>query len=132
MKRALLFAALALIFAGCSDNQKQEKDLLNDVIKTHDKLMSDDNIVMKNKMQLKKIINPVLKDSVAFYDKQLGDADNVMMGWMNKFNPYFTGKSHEEIITYLNGQKKEILKVDSQINRSLAASNNFILKNKVK
>ncbi|MHB8208780.1 hypothetical protein [Mucilaginibacter sp.] len=127
-----LLACIALF--GCNDDKKQEQALQNDVIKTHDKLMADDGAIMKNKMQLKAIAtsNAAVKDSVAVYSKSLDDADNAMMNWMNKFSPDFTGKTHEQIITYLTAQKAEILKIDSQINISLAKSNSFISKNKAK
>ncbi len=125
-----LLACVALF--GCNDGKKQEQTLLNDVIKTHDKLMVDDGAIMKNKMLLKAIPATDAKDSVAFYTKSLDDADNAMMNWMNKFNPDFTGKTHEQIIDYLTTQKAEILKIDSQINITLAKLNNYISKNKVK
>ncbi len=123
--------ACAALF-GCNDDKKQEQTLLNDVIKTHDKLMVDDGAIMKNKMLLKAIPATDAKDSVAFYTKSLDDADNAMMNWMNKFNPDFTGKTHEQIIDYLTTQKAEILKIDSQINITLAESNSYISKNKTK
>lgn len=98
--------------------------------------MADDGAIMKSKMQLKAIANANaavnVKDSVAAYSKLLDDADNSMMGWMNKFSPDFTGKSHEQVMTYLTTQKAEILKIDSQINVTLAKSNSYISKNKIK
>ena len=125
-----LLACVALF--GCNDDKKQEQALLNDVIKTHDKLMVDDGAIMKNKMLLKAIPATDAKDSVVFYTKSLDDADNAMMNWMNKFNPDFTGKTHEQIISYLTIQKAEILKIDSQINVTLAKSNSYLSKNKAK
>ena len=127
-----LLACVALF--GCNDDKKQEQALLNDVIKTHDKLMADDGAIMKSKMQLKMIAtgNAAAKDSVAVYSKSLDDADGSMMNWMNKFSPDFTGKTHEQIMTYLNTQKAEIAKIDSQITVTLAKSNSYISKNKMK
>ncbi len=51
---------------------------------------------------------------------------------MNKFSPDFTGKTHEQIMTYLNSQKTQILKLDTQINEAIATSNKYILKVKGK
>jgi len=130
MKKILVTALAGLMLSACNDNKAREKTLLDEVIKTHDKLMADDGTVMKNKMQLKNIAksdaSANVKDSVAIYTKQLGDADDAMMGWMNKFNPVFTGKSHDEIMAYLNSQKVQILKLDSQINSAVNASNHYI------
>jgi len=127
-----LLACVALF--GCNDDKKQEQTLLNDVIKTHDKLMVDDGEIMKSKMQLKMIAtgNAAAKDSVAVYSKSLDDADGAMMVWMNKFNPDFTGKTHEQVMMYLNTQKAEITKIDSQITVTLAESNSYLSKNKIK
>lgn len=94
--------------------------------------MVDDGTIMKNKMLLKAITATDAKDSVVFYTKSLDDADNAMMNWMNKFSPDFAGKTHGQIIDYLTAQKVEILKIDSQINITLAKSNSYISKNKVK
>ena len=133
MKRILICVALAILAAGCSDDKNQEKLLLDTVIKTHDKLMADDGVIMKNKMALKPFASaPATKDSVAIYTKTLSDADDAMMGWMNKFSPDFTGKSHEQIMTYLHSQKAQILKLDSQINGAVKASNQYLTKIKTK
>jgi hypothetical protein len=129
MKRILICVALAVLAAGCSDDKKQEKLLLDTVIKIHDKLMADDGVIMKNKMALKPYaLAPATKDSVAIYTKTLSDADDAMMGWMNKFSPDFTEKSHEQIMVYLHVQKAQILKLDSQINNAVAASNQYLTK----
>jgi hypothetical protein len=136
LKKIILIAVTGLILVGCSDNKAQEKALLDEVIKVHDKVMVDDGLVMKNKMQLKGIAasntTPGVKDSVALYSKLLDDADDSMMTWMNKFNPDFTGKSHSDVMDYLNKQKAQIGKINSQLDSAIAVSNNYITKNKAK
>jgi hypothetical protein len=134
MRKIIVILFTGVVLFGCNDDKKQETALLNDVIKTHDKLMADDDAIMKNKMALKDIAksDTTIKDSVAVYSKSLEDADNSMMNWMSKFSPDFTGKSHEQIMTYLNSQKAQILKLDTQINEAIATSNNYILKVKKK
>jgi succinate dehydrogenase flavin-adding protein (antitoxin of CptAB toxin-antitoxin module) len=133
-KKILVIAAAGFILTGCTDKKAQEKALLEDVIKTHDKVMMDDGIVMKNKMLLKDIAAKdaaaAVKDSVARYTKLLGDADDSMMTWMNKFNPDFSGKSHDETMNYLNTQKEQIGKISLQLDSAISASNNYIKKAK--
>jgi hypothetical protein len=135
-KKIFLIAAAALTLAGCTDHKGEEKTLLADVLKYHDKVMADDGIIMKNKMQLKGLAasstTPGVKDSVVRYSKQLDNADDAMMTWMNKFNPDFTGKPHNEIMAYLNTQKKLIAQIDSQLNRAITASNKYITQIKTK
>lgn len=134
MRKTIIVLFAGLVLFGCNNDKKQETALLNDVIKTHDKLMADDDAIMKNKMELKSLAksDTTLKDSVAVYAKTLDNADNAMMTWMNKFSPDFSGKTHEQIMTYLNSQKTQILKLDTQINEAIKTSNKYILKVKGK
>ena len=134
-KKTLLIAAVTgFALSGCADNKVQEKALLDSVIKVHDKVMMDDGVVMKNKMLLKGIASKdsaaAVKDSSEYYSKLLGDADDSMMTWMNKFNPDFTGKSHSEAMDYLHKQKEQITKISLQLDSAITASNNYIKKAK--
>jgi GTPase involved in cell partitioning and DNA repair len=135
-KKILLIALLSLALFACNDDKKQEKALLNEVIKVHDKVMTDDGVVMKNKMKLDAIASldktPATKDSVAVYKKLLSNADDTMMDWMNKFNADYTGKSHTEIMDYLNAQKQQVLKIQAQLDTAIAQSNRYLIKNKQK
>ena len=133
MKKLFLLVAAGLIISSCNDHKAEEKALLNDVIKTHDQLMTDDGLIMANKTKLKAYAADITaKDSVVVYTKMLDNADDAMMNWMNKFSPDFTGKSHEQIMAYLKEQKVQILKLDSQINMAVATSNKYLLKIKAK
>ena len=64
----------------------------------------------------------VLKPLVA----KLNSADDAMDKWMSQFQPDMTGKSHDEVISYYNNQKKLVLAVDSQINTAINESNKYI------
>jgi hypothetical protein len=134
MKRILTFIALAIVATGCSDDKAQEKLLLDSVIKAHDKVMADDNEIMKNKAKLKSMVTPAtlpaVKDSVNVYTNLLTKADDAMMVWMNKFNPDFTGKSHQQIVDYLHEQQAQINKVNAQLDSAISVSNKFINKTK--
>jgi len=134
MKKVIVILFASIVLFGCNNDKKQETALLNDVIKTHDKLMADDDAIMKNKMILKELAKTdnTIKDSVAVYSKSLDNADNSMMNWMSKFSPDFKGKTHEQIMTYLNEQKSQILKLDTQINKAVSTSNTYISKVKKK
>lgn len=134
MKRILTFIALAIVATGCSDDKAGEKLLLDSVIKAHDKVMADDNEIMNNKAKLKSMVTPAtlpaVKDSVNMYTNLLTKADDAMMVWMNKFNPDFTGKSHQQIVDYLHEQQAQINKVNAQLDSAINVSNKFIKKTK--
>ncbi|SEM58584.1 hypothetical protein SAMN05192574_10178 [Mucilaginibacter gossypiicola] len=130
MKKHLLAAAGITLLLGCTDTKKQEKDLLNQVIAVHDKVMANDEQLMKNKMLLDSLVKnnaPNINiDTAKVYLKQVDDADSVMSDWMHKFDAENKGKSHQEIMDYLETQKKLISKIDTQINVAVTASTKYI------
>jgi dsDNA-binding SOS-regulon protein len=134
VNKTFFLILVGFILFGCNNDKSKEKALLAEVIKVHDKVMADDEVIMKDKMQLNAIAikTPGTKDSADRYVKLLGDADDTMMNWMNKFNPDFTGKPHEAVMGYLTMQKAEIAKINVRLDSVIAASNNYITKNKTK
>jgi len=118
------------LLLGCTDTKKQEKDLLNQVIAVHDKVMANDEQLMKNKMLLDSLVKNnapnINKDTAKVYLKLVDDADNAMSDWMHKFDAENKGKSHQEIMDYLEAQKKLISKIDTQITIAVAGSTKYI------
>jgi hypothetical protein len=130
LKKILLPALMIATLAGCSDNKAKEKALLDSVTNEHDKVMGYEAIMMKKKAQLKEVltVNPGLKDSVAYFSKQLDSNDNVMMDWMNKFNPDFTNKSDDQIMGYLTQQKKQLFAIDSNFKKAIDQTSYFVIR----
>jgi succinate dehydrogenase flavin-adding protein (antitoxin of CptAB toxin-antitoxin module) len=130
MKKHLLTIIAAASLLGCTDTKKQEKDLLNQVIAVHDKVMANDEQLMKNKMLLDSLVKHsapnINKDTAQVYLKLVDDADNAMSDWMHTFDAETKGKSHDQIMTYLEEQKKLISKIDTQITTAVAGSNKYI------
>ena len=136
MKKTIIAAFIGLALSSCSDTKKQEKDLLDNILKVHDKVMGNDEALMKNKMQLDSLLKLPAKDTaekvnMKALDLKLVAAEEAMENWMHKFEPDVTGKSHDEIMNYYNSQKKGIMSVDSQINVAVTESNKY-LSNKLK
>jgi len=136
MKKIIAAMFLSFIIFSCSDTKKQEKDLFNEVIKVHDRVMSKDQLIMINKMQLdtliKQNITPEITAEATQHSKALETADTNMENWMHDFDAENKGKSHEEIMTYLTDQKKKIDAIDSNFNVTVAAASKFIKQNKTK
>jgi hypothetical protein len=126
MKKYILPLITAFVLFGCADTKKQEKLLLDSVIAIHDKVMSSDEQLMKNKMLLDSLIKHNPNDSAKVYLKQVDDADNAMSDWMHKFDAENKGKSHQQIIDYLTDQKKKITAIDSLINTAVGSSNKYL------
>jgi succinate dehydrogenase flavin-adding protein (antitoxin of CptAB toxin-antitoxin module) len=136
MKKYLFIALGATLMLACTDTKKQEKDLLNQVIAVHDKVMANDEQLMKNKMLLDSLVKHnapnINKDTAQVYLKLVDDADNAMSDWMHKFDAETKGKSHQEIMDYLEAQKKLISKIDTQINVAVTGSTKYITQIPVK
>lgn len=130
MKNKIIALAITgMAFSACSDNKKQEQDLLNQVIKLHDEVMAKDEQAVKNKMQLDSLIktNRVTnKDSATVVVNNLSNADKAMEDWMHQFTADNSGKPHDEVMRYLNDQKKKLIAVDSQVNQAVNQSNTYI------
>ncbi len=121
---------IATVLFGCADTKKQEKSLLDSVIAVHDKVMANNENLMKNKMLLDSILKnstePLIKDSVTLSLKMVDSADNAMNDWMHKFDVENKDKTHEQVMDYLHDQQKKITAIDSQINIAIAQSNKYL------
>lgn len=131
MKKVLAIALCFSLFYACSDDTKKENDLKNEIISMHEKLMNNDEALMKNKMKLDTLLKQK-KDTAAVKPliNKASTADDAMEQWMSKFQPDMTGKSHDEVITYYADQKKQIMAVDSQINAAIKESGQYLSNHK--
>ncbi|MDB4999341.1 MAG: hypothetical protein JWR76_418 [Mucilaginibacter sp.] len=136
MKKIIAAALLSIALFSCTDTKKQEKDLLNDVIKTHDRVMSKDELIMINKMQLDTLLketkDTAFKAAAIKLATELETADTKMENWMHNFDAENKNKSHEEIMAYLTDQKKQIESIDKQLSTAITSSNNLIKQSKTK
>lgn len=130
MKKYILAIFTATVLLGCADTKQQEKLLLDSVIAVHDKVMANNEHLMKNKMVLDSIVKniptPAIKDSATVYLKLVDSADNAMGDWMHKFDAENKNKSHQEIMDYLSDQKKKITVIEGQIDTAVKESNKYL------
>jgi len=131
MKKLAIAAFIGLTLSACSDGKKQEKDLLDNILKVHDKVMGNDESLMKNKMVLDSLLKLPAKDTaekvnMKAIDLKLQAAEESMETWMHKFEPDVTNKSHDDIMKYYESQKKAINSVDSLMNAAITESNKYL------
>lgn len=131
MKKLSLILLASLVFTACSDNKKQEKELLNNILKVHDKVMGKDEALMKNKMTLDSLLKLPARDTaektnMKAIELKLKSAEEAMENWMQKFDPDVTNKPHDEIVKYYNEQKKAIISVDSLMNTAVDESTKYL------
>lgn len=137
MKRILVIAIVVCVIYSCKDNTQQEKDLLNQILKVHDGVMTKDEALMKSKNKMDSLLKTALKDSseklnVKGIDMRLTAAGEAMENWMGKFQPDMTGKSHDEVMKYYTDQKKQVQAVDSQMNAAISEAKQYLSTHKIK
>lgn len=134
-----LFLIVLLIFSSCDEQKKSAKDeLYEKVMAVHDEIMPKMGPIMKYKKQLNEKIDTHIKegaetnaDKIAELTQAIADLDNsheVMMNWMHGFDNDFEGMVNEEIMKYLNDQKKKIEQVGELTNRALKNAEELLAK----
>ena len=125
--------AAGVIISGCSvkpNNKAQERAVLDSILNVHDNMMGEDGHMMSGKMMLDSLLKknpaPAAKDSINFIIRGITKADSAMSNWMHNYNPDLAGKSHEQIMDYLQKQKKQILRVDSQIVSAMKKNDEYL------
>jgi len=129
MKLYAIISTAFLLLTACTDSKKQEKDALEQVIKIHDEAMAKSEQAIKGKMLLDSLskANSNLKNTdINKVVSDLSTADEAMEDWMHQFNADNTGKSHEQIMEYLNDQHKKVADVNDRLNSAIEQSEKFI------
>jgi len=125
---------LSLALTACTDsNKNQETALQKDVLNIHEKVMADDELAMINKMKLDTLIQKAISlktdsSEVKALREKLNQADEAMSDWMKKFNPDYSGKSHDEIVKYLTDQKTKVNEVDAMLINATKESSEYLAK----
>ena len=130
MKKLFAVALVALTLGACNNDKAQEKALLDDVIKLHDTVMGKDEKLMKTKMKIDTLLINI-KDTLAqkplkTLSTNLVTAEEAMEKWMQNFDPEQKGKTHDQVVAYLNEQKKQVAAIDSQINVAIKQSSEYL------
>ena len=130
MKKLLVAALAVLALSACNNEKDQEKTLLDEVIKVHDKVMGNDNRLMDNKMKIDTLISTTIdtaqKTQLTHLNAELTVSEQAMESWMQNFDPVKGNKSHEEKVAYLTKQKKQIVKMDSLMNAAIDKSTQYL------
>ena len=135
MKKELVLLFAGSMLFGCSNRKEEKKAIMSDVMKVHEKVMEVDGQVINNRMKLDTIIEKekkVATDSAVILNKKLSAAEDAMEDWMHKFDYEQKGKSDDDVITYMNDQKKRIMNIDSLLNNAVTESNAYLKKVKTK
>ena len=135
--RKLIISTLSLLsilfLVACqadSAERKAEKIMRDEIYAIHDDVMPKNSEINRLKRQLKKfpedkIPDPVVQQQIRETILQLEQADDGMMSWMNNFKEpakLRSAKTHEEIMVYLENEKKTIAQVRTDMLESIVAA----------
>jgi len=139
MKLILSLVALMAIAAACAQpvNYKTERDK---VMKFHDVVMEDHDILIANQLKLDSMLKdlPALKKKFPLIDTakervviqlaiaSLKDAESLMNDWMHEFEPDVSGKSNAEAVKYFQAERLKIANIDSLYKGQIKASNQYL------
>jgi len=132
----LLVLTISTFFlsTGCNNFNSEEQALWDEVMKLHDDSMLNHGVMMKNTSQIrkalkfKKDIPDQLETAIKPNLEKIDAADEAMMSWMHDLRGpiRLRGKTHEEIMSYLNAEKVKIEKIDKDIIEQLTVSRNIL------
>jgi hypothetical protein len=133
MKKILIAIAAGATLSGCSpkpDNKAQEWAVLDTILNLHDNMMGEDGHLMSSKMFLDSLLKknpaPTAKDSINSVIRDITKADSAMGAWMHNYSADLSKKSHDQRMDYLHKQKKQILSIDTEINKVIKRADAYI------
>lgn len=141
--RTKLFIILSGVYLliGCNTeaNKKQkEQKLAEEVIAIHDEVMPKMDQIFKLRKELKDLNNQFIADAEAMQGFDTGkskllilhldSSDKIMMNWMHNYNGGQGLYSHEEVMSYLEDEKKKITHVKEFTDKSIEEAREFLKK----
>lgn len=129
MRRFLAFMVCLVALLGCQDAHKKVADLNNEVLEAHDSSMVKMDAVYLQVSQLRKVeqalaadslSDPAARHEVLEAITDLNRADEGMMDWMRNYQVPDKEADPQSTLQYLNGQMEAIVKVDQDLDASLA------------
>lgn len=134
-----LFCTL-LLQAGCQSGPSKEEELKNEVIKVHDRIMPRNEEIVNLRRQLSQVQAQLdsLKQArpeadTALISREtdslasaLESADNAMSDWMYAFRTDYSGMEEEEVVQYLQEEKKKIGEIESRYEQSIRDTRKYL------
>lgn len=141
MKAIYITLSCALLLqTGCQSGPSKGDELKNEVIKVHDRIMPRNEEIISLRQELSQIRTQLdsLKqarpgadtaliasetDSLA---SALENADNAMSDWMHAFRTDYSGMEEEEVVQYLQEEKKKIEGIEHRYERSIQDTRKYL------
>jgi hypothetical protein len=139
--RLVVLMSLIAFLIGCNteaNKKKKEQKLAEEVIAIHDEVMPKMDQIFKLRKELKDLNNQFILNinSMRGFDTSkskmliahLDSSDKLMMDWMHQYNGGQGLYSHEEVMNYLEEEKKKITYVKEFTDKSIEEARNFLKK----
>ncbi|QDH81441.1 hypothetical protein FKX85_00040 [Echinicola soli] len=125
----VILILVAGILASCNGHQKEVEKLKGEVLEIHDEVMPLMGKIKEEQKQLMtasgklmaadSAANKATANEMREVAKNLGDAYEGMFVWMRQYKVDFEGMEEEQVIAYLEEQKKKVGKVNDDITNAL-------------
>jgi hypothetical protein len=137
---------IGALFGSCTSDEAAVKEAEEDVFAKHDQVMPMYDDVMKLRKQLNKRISVLdslqetgsaagtlrtdeEKEQVRLLVRNLGEADSLMMYWMENYKgDTLTKLSSDDALRYLSDQKDKITDVQTKLILSIEAARRYLAK----
>ncbi len=126
---------------GCNteaNKKKKEQKLAEEVIAIHDEVMPKMDQIFKLRKELKDLNNQFIANNAFMPGLDTGkskmlivnldSSDKLMMDWMHHYNGGQGLYSHEEVMSYLEDEKKKITHVKEFTDKSIEEARSFLKK----
>lgn len=128
----LICAFFALMMACKSENKESESKLNQDIMAVHDDVMPKMGEINRLKRQLSQYKDAVpeenaeMKDSLINTILMLSKMEDNMNDWMGNYKYPNPDATHEQMLTYLTGQRDTVKQLSNDIYMSIAIANGFL------
>jgi len=127
MRYYLVSLLTLFLLIGCSENlqKKQEEELEKEVLEIHDEVMPQMGEVARLRDELEKrkeSLDSLASKQAQIIDEliaQLSEANQGMMDWMRNYSADFANMKHDEVMDYLEEQRKSVEDVHSEIGKAI-------------
>ena len=134
MKKLLFLTIIISLFFAC--NQKEK--LYDEVMDVHDHAMAKMDKIMSLKSELKEKIQTLEMDTTTDHSDEINEmngllqdlnaSDESMMNWMREFHSNYETQSRDEVMDYLENQKRLIEQIGNNMNDVITDAEEYMEK----
>ena len=139
MKKSIFFLFVPFLIQSCNSSGSY-KDVMDEVLKVHDKVMMDSELAIRNRMKLDTLSSNLpglvktkpnldtlqASKKITQLKAELDTADSKMNAWMRGFEVEPGKRSNDEAIAYYKEEEKKIKALDNLFQKAIKESDDFL------